>query len=214
MEKQAQNDVIQEDFIDCYSNLTLKSVVMLKLFTFCSKCKYLLKADEDVLINVNKIVGMLSVKSNIKNLLTGRLLSYEKPVRRFGRKWFSPRYMYPEKTYPNFVAGPAYLMSLDVAKKLYEKALTIPLFHLEDVFITGICARKARIQPINNKLFVDYSVAIRNWFKMLSIHGVNLIKLRQMKSDFDPVRCIIINRKLRNPSKWNTLHLKLTDNRK
>lgn len=53
----------------------------------------------------------------------------------FGR--YSPNYMYDKDTYPNYLSGTGYVMSVDVALRLYNASLRIPLFHLEDVFVTG-----------------------------------------------------------------------------
>lgn len=64
-----------------------------------------------------------------------------------------PKYMYPEKVYPNYLSGTGYVMSIDVAFKLYQAALTTPLLHLEDVYITGLCAKHAKIRPINHPAF-------------------------------------------------------------
>lgn len=61
--------------------------------------------------------------------------------------------MYSDPLYPNYLSGTGYLMSVDVADKLYKAALITPIFHLEDVYITGMCARNALIKPKNNPLF-------------------------------------------------------------
>lgn len=45
--------------------------------------------------------------------------------------------MYDGFEYPDFLSGGAYVMSADVAVELYSTAMTLPIFHLEDVFITG-----------------------------------------------------------------------------
>lgn len=72
--------------------------------------------------------------------------------------------MFAEKTYPNYLSGTGYVMSLDVAVKLYQAALATPLLHLEDVYITGLCARNAKLRPINHQGFsyvprkLDYCV--------------------------------------------------------
>lgn len=50
---------------------------------------------------------------------------------------YSPRYMFSGSRYPDYVSGTTYLMSSDVAAKLYSISLVTPIFHLEDVFITG-----------------------------------------------------------------------------
>lgn len=61
--------------------------------------------------------------------------------------------MYSEKIYPNYLSGTGYVMSLDVAFKLYDAALTTPLLHLEDVYITGLCAKHAKVRPVNHPGF-------------------------------------------------------------
>lgn len=50
---------------------------------------------------------------------------------------YAPNYMYPGRIYPNYLSGTGYLMSTDVVPKLYNAALETPIFHLEDVYITG-----------------------------------------------------------------------------
>lgn len=60
---------------------------------------------------------------------------------------YAPSYMYPGKVYPNYVSGTAYVMSIDVVPKLYSAALQTPLFHLEDVYITGICSQRVNVTP-------------------------------------------------------------------
>lgn len=45
--------------------------------------------------------------------------------------------MYSGNTYPNYLSGTAYVMSMDVAQRLYNVSLSTPIFHLEDVYLTG-----------------------------------------------------------------------------
>ena len=61
--------------------------------------------------------------------------------------------MFSERIYPNYLSGTGYVMSLDVALKLYKAALSTPLLHLEDVYITGVCARNAKLRPMNHPGF-------------------------------------------------------------
>ena len=44
------------------------------------------------------------------------------------------------------VAGTAYLMGRSTASALYNASLDTPLFHLEDIFVTGILASKVHIR--------------------------------------------------------------------
>ena len=45
-------------------------------------------------------------------------------------------------------------MSRSTARELYTASLDTPLFHLEDIFITGILASKVNIRWIDFKYFI------------------------------------------------------------
>lgn len=147
-------DIIQEDFLDSYANLTVKSVMLLKWFTqTCDKGKtgpqYVLKTDDDMYINLEKLWDL--AKTNKKpQLLMGSLICNAVPIKDPYNKWFVPKYMFNERNYPNYLSGTGYLMSRKTVSALYQASLDSPLFHLEDIYITGILARKASIKPLDN----------------------------------------------------------------
>ena len=49
-------------------------------------------------------------------LLVGHLLIRAKPIRDPYNKWFAPKYMMETDEYPDYVQGPAYLMSTKLAR--------------------------------------------------------------------------------------------------
>ncbi|XP_026472950.1 N-acetyllactosaminide beta-1,3-N-acetylglucosaminyltransferase 2-like isoform X3 [Ctenocephalides felis] len=173
IESEQYQDIIQENFIDSYNNLTLKSVMMLKwVSSHCShSVQYLMKVDDDMFVNVNKLIYELkclnlkntsntnlasnsSFNSNKNNhLLMGSLIKGAKPIADSANKWYSPQYMYSGKVYPPYLSGTGYVMSIETANTLYKTALVTPIFHLEDIYITGICAYKAKIKPLHSPLF-------------------------------------------------------------
>ncbi|XP_013136024.1 PREDICTED: uncharacterized protein LOC106101369 isoform X2 [Papilio polytes] len=148
-------DVIQEGFIDSYNNLTLKSIMMLKWFNHnCNdSVRYIMKADDDTYINMPNLVSHLrsrakkfdeSAQKNSKEyMLIGGLICGARPVQDINSKWYSPRYMYPGRVYPRYLSGSGYALSADTARVLYASVLTTTYFHLEDIFITGICALRS-----------------------------------------------------------------------
>ncbi|KAK9302175.1 hypothetical protein QLX08_005770 [Tetragonisca angustula] len=153
-ESHQYNDIIQEKFYDTYNNLTLKSVMMLKWVTSnCGQAKYLMKTDDDMFVNIPTLMRTLQSRSQTTNTLLGSLICNAKPILDPNNKWYTPKYMYSERIYPNYLSGTGYVMSLDVAFKLYHAALTTPLLHLEDVYITGLCAKHAKVRPINHSGF-------------------------------------------------------------
>ncbi|CAK9812421.1 Beta-1,3-galactosyltransferase 1 [Anthophora plagiata] len=153
-ESHEYNDIIQETFYDTYNNLTLKSVMMLKwVSSNCGQAKYLMKTDDDMFVNVPILMKTLQSRSQTTDILLGSLICNAKPILDPNNKWYTPKYMYSEKIYPNYLSGTGYVMSLDVAIKLYHAALKTPLLHLEDVYVTGLCAKHAKVRPVNHPGF-------------------------------------------------------------
>lgn len=89
----------------------------------------------------------------MKRLLTGFLFCEVKPIADTSSKWYSPNYMYNKEFYPNYLSGTAYLMNLGAAKLLYRTSLTTPIFHLEDVYLTGIVADRVKLRRYHHPLF-------------------------------------------------------------
>jgi len=149
-------DILQEEFIDSYQNLTLKSLMLLKWFTTsCDKgnskqsIQYLMKTDDDMYVNLVKLYEL--VRNNKKpNLLVGTLICNAVPIKDPYNKWYVPSYMFSEKRFPPYLSGTGYLMHRGTAFKLLSAATTTPVFHLEDIYITGILSRKVNIRPLDN----------------------------------------------------------------
>ncbi|XP_074112806.1 beta-1,3-galactosyltransferase 1 isoform X3 [Cotesia typhae] len=99
-------DIIQEKFIDTYNNLTVKSVMMLKLVTtMCPQATFLMKTDDDMYVNVPALVKVIRSRPNSAGTLMGSLICNARPISDPKNKWYTPKYMYSEKTYPNYLSG-------------------------------------------------------------------------------------------------------------
>ncbi|XP_055524830.1 uncharacterized protein LOC129718261 [Wyeomyia smithii] len=180
-ESEMYGDIIQESFIDSYNNLTLKTIMMLKwVVNNCDgRVKYIVKCDDDTFVNVPNLLQVLlggtvplykasipfydrntiavTAKKNrlveVKRLLTGFLFCEVKPIADTSSKWYSPNYMYSKEFYPHYLSGASYLMNLEAAKLLYRTSLTTPIFHLEDVYLTGIVADRVKLHRYHHPLF-------------------------------------------------------------
>ena len=97
-ESETFGDILQEDFIDSYANLTLKTLMMLKWYnqSCSSNVPYILKTDDDVYINLKNLQKLVKL-NKIPNLLMGTLICGATPIRDPYNKWFSPEYMYNKK---------------------------------------------------------------------------------------------------------------------
>lgn len=144
-------DIVVEDFMDSYTNLTLKTVFMLKwVQQHCPKAQYIMKVDDDIFVNVPNLQRSLLNMTVTTSLLTGNLICGARPIHNQWSKWYTPRYMFREGKYPNYLSGTGYVMSGDLIKPLFDTAISTPYFHLEDVFLTGICAKKIGVRPSDN----------------------------------------------------------------
>jgi len=156
-ESTRHGDILQMDFIDSYANLTVKTLAALKFYTEegCDNTRFILKTDDDMYINLNvlKQTALKSLQAKDTTLMTGNLICGAKPIRDPTNKWNSPRYMFNGKQYPNYLSGTAYLIARDAALSLYQASLETPVFHLEDIYTTGILARTVGIRPKDNRAF-------------------------------------------------------------
>lgn len=183
LEVELYGDIIQERFVDSYVNLTIKSLFLLQWFTnhcdFKSEkvtTKYLLKTDDDMYLNIDTLMTAVRAKSRKLHLLMGNLICNAIPIKDPYNKWYVPQYMFGGKTYPNYLSGTGYLMDRLTARKLFQSSFNIPIFHLEDIYITGILAAKARIKPEDNIYFSYVKRKMKNaclFDQTITSHRVN-----------------------------------------
>merc|ERR1711936_988369 len=155
-ESETFGDILQEDFIDSYANLSLKTLMMLKWYEqSCSHVPYVLKTDDDVYINMNNLYKLVKM-NKIPNLLMGTLICGAVPIRDPYNKWYSPHYMYDKKRYPNYLSGTGY--------------------------VTGILAQKSGIRPQDNVGFsyLKRRATICLYAQTISSHHLTIREMHQM----------------------------------
>ena len=164
-ESQNNSDLLQENFIDTYNNLTLKSMFMLKYLVKSAEdlgMKYAMKVDDDSYINLPRLLDYITIieKRCQHKCIVGHVLGPSSPVLRprdptldFTQKWEVPTYIYPDNVYPNAVSGSGYIISQDVVSCLYQNGLQTPFLNVEDVFITGLAATKCHVTLKNSQWF-------------------------------------------------------------
>ncbi|KAM8895167.1 beta-1,3-galactosyltransferase 1 [Spinachia spinachia] len=139
-ESRQYHDLIQSDFVDCYKNLTIKTMVMMEwLDAHCSSASYAMKIDSDMFLNLPKLVDML-LDAPKKNYMTGLVERAAAVLRDRTSKWFLPVEIYPLYYYPSYALGLGYVLSLDLPKKLVEASRHVSAVYIEDVFL-GMCMK-------------------------------------------------------------------------
>jgi len=172
VEHAEHGDILQESFKDSYNNLTLKSIFILKYYTGIADNlgnKFLLKTDDDSFVHLEALWDLakarMAKKSNnlIGYLQLGLKKHHYLPLahkptrsnlkRKAWLKWLIPTYMYNKRFFPQFLSGSGYLVSQTAAACLLLKSKTIPIVHLEDVYITGLCASSCHLRREHDKGF-------------------------------------------------------------
>lgn len=168
-------DLIRGNFIDTYDNLTLKTISTLEwVDTYCPKVAYVLKTDDDMFINVGKLLTYISKQKQDQRAIYGRLAKKWKPIRNKKSKYYISPQQYKPTIFPDFTTGPAYLFPAHISKDLYNSALRHTYFKLEDVFITGIVADSLKIKRIHAADFLNKRVSLTpcNVQRGISIHMI------------------------------------------
>ncbi|XP_038271970.1 lactosylceramide 1,3-N-acetyl-beta-D-glucosaminyltransferase [Dermochelys coriacea] len=176
-EDQKYNDLIQQDFLDTFHNLTLKLLLQFGwVNAYCPHAKFIMSADDDIFIHMPNLVAYLQslVEIGVQDIWIGRVHRGAPPVRDKTSKYYVPYEMYQWPSYPDYTAGAAYVISSDVAAKVYEASQTLNTsLYIDDVFM-GLCANKMGIVPQYHVFFsgegkAPYHPCIYN--KMITSHG-------------------------------------------
>ncbi|CAL8119914.1 unnamed protein product [Orchesella dallaii] len=137
-EWERHGDVIVDDMQESYLNLTVKTLRMLKWALHnCAEANYLVKMDDDVYLNVPKLLTFLATNGN-PLLVAGHRYNEVGVDRDPTSKWYTPPGLWHREKFPVFVAGFCYIMGMQAAAKMFAESRHVPLFHLEDVFLSGI----------------------------------------------------------------------------
>ncbi|KAH8324475.1 hypothetical protein KR074_008096 [Drosophila pseudoananassae] len=167
-------DLIRGNFIDSYNNLTLKTISTLEWADLhCPKAKYVLKTDDDMFINVPKLLAFLD-KHKDKRTIYGRLAKKWKPIRNKKSKYYVSVDQFAAGVFPSFTTGPAYVLTGDIVHELYVRSLKTVYLKLEDVFTTGIVAQALAIKRVQANEFVNRRISFNpcNIRNAISVHMI------------------------------------------
>ena len=176
-ESQIYHDIIQDDFDDTYFNLTYKTLMGLRWSgKYCAVAPYVMKTDDDMILNVDLIFLTAQIMSGDADGVLMGFRYRRAPVKRNGR-WAVTEEQYPFGIYPDYTAGVGYLMSRDVAATLTFAAEYVPLFPMEDVYVTGILPQITGIHIHNANNFPRWLARSSD---KLNFHNGNLIGVHKM----------------------------------
>ncbi|XP_045109656.1 beta-1,3-galactosyltransferase 5-like isoform X2 [Portunus trituberculatus] len=140
-------DIIQTDFVDTYRNLTYKTISWLSwVKNWCPGTPFIAKIDDDVVVNPFNLRLYLNeylLRDPSPKRIHGRARFRSKPMRT--SKWAVTKEEYPLEHYPPIVLGSAYIVDRNAVDVLLAYVPYVPMLWLEDVFLTGLVAKRAGI---------------------------------------------------------------------
>uniref|UniRef100_A0A673MPE9 Hexosyltransferase n=1 Tax=Sinocyclocheilus rhinocerous TaxID=307959 RepID=A0A673MPE9_9TELE len=162
-EDRTYGDILQWDFMDTFFNLTLKEVNFLRWFNiYCSGVPFVFKGDDDVFVhtkNLVELIGFRVEENRVENLIVGDTILEAKPIRNRQSKYFIPKELY-DKRYPPYLGGGGFLMSSQVAHRLFAVSEGVELYPIDDVFL-GMCLQKLKIVPELHLAFRTFGIIKR-----------------------------------------------------
>ena len=143
-------DIVLGQYIDSYTNLTVKALTGLAWRSeHCSKPEFTLSIDDDTYVDLDELLNRhLSrlpdadfVECSERTVVNGK-------VWREGR-WAVPDSVYDAEKYPNYCNGPCYLMPKETSQQLYDVSReTVSDLQADDALITGVLRTKLQIPII------------------------------------------------------------------
>lgn len=156
-ESKRYRDVLQVDVSDVDS--TLKEVSFMSwAHRYCSNVTYVIKLRDDVFVNTRLLAQTFAQTNDTGLFAYGRMGSRLKDGRsnKTSLNTFNNSSLkenskknqdeWPWKSYPTYLSGLITVMTSEAISATLAASQTIPLMLLEDVYITGLCARKAGVR--------------------------------------------------------------------
>ena len=158
-EVETYGDILLLDMEETYRNLIYKVFAgMTYMKETCKGTRFLLKVDIDVYVHLPKLTKVLLGNQGTGNVVIGNEHK-SAPVFRQGR-WGVTYDEYKFCKYIPYTEGNSYVISAELVPKLLDRALYIPLIHIEDAFITGILRYAVDGKILHNPSFSQFKASI------------------------------------------------------
>lgn len=168
------NDIVQQNFIDKYRNLTLKTVMGYKWTEqYCSEATHVLMQDDDYHFNVKNLDAYIKGYKSPDSIFAGVLRLKSPTVRRPTSKYYVSNQEYAHDIYPPFLVGNSYILSMRYAKQIAMIIPYVKSIPMADTYI-GMLAMKLNIPLQNEKNFTINNC--NNFQKVLSCRGYTSTK--------------------------------------
>ncbi|XP_022110887.1 beta-1,3-galactosyltransferase 1-like [Acanthaster planci] len=185
------HDLLMEDFVDSYKNLTLKTMMAMKwASTHCPQASFVMKTDDDMFVSYRNLLDYLAATAAPgTGFALGRVLKGESPYRDPKSKYYVSRELYPSDVYPPWLSGGGFVLSGDMPGRIYAVSLDTKYLPLEDVYL-GLCLQKLNATLTTsdrfNNMHIGYSYC--RFHYIITSHRFGPAELRTVWKDLKAQR--------------------------
>lgn len=161
-ESRKYNDIIQGNFLDTYTNLLYKHIFAYFWLTkHCTNVEFVIKLDDDVLMNTRLIVDYLLYRNRGGKKIDIFICKYREfldnlsPNRESLNKWSLTMEEYPYSSFPPYCIGHAYITTRNLAEIIYDFSKIVPFLRLDDVYL-GFIKWIAGIEMVESDKLIWY----------------------------------------------------------
>jgi beta-1,3-galactosyltransferase 1 len=140
-------DILQENYIDSYKNLSLKALSAMRyISSHCQFTHFVLKADDDIFVNIFALVRHLRASELTPPKSISCLVWPYMPVMRDpNSKWYVSPEEWPQDAYTDYCSGSAFIISVPAISTMLQVLPLTPYHWVDDFYITGILADAAQV---------------------------------------------------------------------
>ncbi|BFZ02232.1 hypothetical protein BsWGS_05271 [Bradybaena similaris] len=156
-EAKVHGDIVQADIVDSARNMSLLSALILKwIVSYCPNVSFVVKKIDDGWMNYVQILQALRQKeADYKYFMMGNSATVlQSPLRYIIYNYYKNISQYRDSPFIVFIKEPVYGFPRRTAMLLYQTTLRTYFFWREEVFITGICANRARVPVFFDHNFI------------------------------------------------------------
>ncbi|XP_058890357.1 UDP-GalNAc:beta-1,3-N-acetylgalactosaminyltransferase 1-like [Acipenser ruthenus] len=183
LEHEKYRDMIMQDFLDTHKNLTHKTRMAFQwLHDFCPKAQYIMKTDSDVFVNPGNLVNyLLNLKEeSSQTLFTGYWLQGA-PIRNKRLKYYVSSEEYPLDVFPPYCSGLGYVISGNLALRIYMMMCHVMPFTNEDAYV-GVCLRLlgGQVHMPDDNLFFIQRIELEDKIQhLIAAHWVDPVAMKR-----------------------------------
>lgn len=147
-ENKLYNDILLDDFIDDYFNLTQKVLMGFHwVLKHCSQAKFVMRGADDTSVDMPGIFALLAKYGQslgFQQHQVGHCYTAYYVARQAGYRCYTNTLEYDQNVFPPYAVGTVVLFSLGLVSDMVKASSSVPYFALEDVYFGMVLAKIGR----------------------------------------------------------------------